>query len=93
MIDWKKKLTSRKLWAALASLVSMLILAFHGQQETATQVAAIVMAGGTVIAYIVGEGLVDAAAAGQTVTHVIGDVYPDEDEELDDEDPFEEEEE
>ena len=91
MIDWKKKLTSRKLWAAIASLVSMLILAFHGTQETATQVAAIVMAGATVIAYIVGEGLVDAAGASQTVTHVIGEVYPDEEDE--DEDPFEEEEE
>ena len=91
-IDWKKKLTSRKLWAAIASLVSMLILAFHGAQETATQIAAIVMAGGTVIAYIVGEGLIDAAAANQTVTHVIGDVYPELDEEDDeDQDPFEEE--
>ena len=81
MIDWKKKLTSRKLWAALASLVSMLILAFHGTEETATQVAAIIMAGATVIAYIIGEGLIDAAATNQTVTHVIGDVYPEDEEE------------
>ena len=86
-IDWKKKLTSRKLWAALASLVSMLILAFHGTEETATQVAAIIMAGASVIAYIIGEGLIDAAAANQTqtVTHVIGDVYPEEPDEDDEE--------
>ena len=90
MIDWKKKLTSRKLWAAIASLVSMLILAFHGTQETATQVAAIVMAGATVIAYIVGEGLIDAAAADHNV--VISSAN-DEDEFEDDEDPFEEDEE
>ena len=60
-IDWKRKLTSRKLWAAVAEFVSMLIIAFGFAQETATQVAAIIMAGASVIAYIIGEGLVDAA--------------------------------
>ena len=63
-INWKAKLTSRKFWAALASFVAMLVVAFGGSQETATQVTALIMAGATVIAYIVGEGLVDAAAAG-----------------------------
>lgn len=61
MIDWKSKLTSRKFWAAIASFVSMLILAFHGTQETATQVTALIMAGAAVVAYIIGEGLADAA--------------------------------
>ncbi len=55
-----EKLCSRKLWLAIAELVAMLILAFGGAESVATQVAAIVMAGATVIAYIVGEGLVDA---------------------------------
>ena len=63
-INWKAKLTSRKFWAALASFVAMLVVAFGGSQETATQITALIMAGATVIAYIVGEGLVDAAAAG-----------------------------
>jgi hypothetical protein len=63
MIDWKRKLTSRKFWAAVAQFVSMLIIAFHGAQETATQVTAIIMAGAAVVAYIIGEGLTDAAAA------------------------------
>ena len=63
MIDWKSKLTSRKFWAALANFVTMLILAFHGTQETATQIAALIMAGAGVIAYIIGEGLADAAGA------------------------------
>jgi len=61
MIDWKKKLTSRKLWTAVASFVSMLIVAITQNESEATQVAALIMAGGSVIAYIVGEGLVDAA--------------------------------
>lgn len=63
LIDWKAKLTSRKFWLAVANFVTMLIVAFKGTQETATQVAALIMAGGTVIAYIIGEGLADAAGA------------------------------
>ena len=62
-IDWKRKLTSRKFWAAIAQFVTMLIIAFGGGQEQATQVTAIIMAGAAVVAYIIGEGLTDAAAA------------------------------
>lgn len=62
-IDWKKKLTSRKLWAAVVSFVSLLVVALGGSQELAAQVTALIMAGATVVAYIVGEGLVDAASA------------------------------
>ena len=62
-IDWKTKLTSRKFWAAIAEFVTMLIIALGGQQEVATQVTALIMAGASVIAYIIGEGLTDAAGA------------------------------
>ena len=62
-IDWKTKLTSRKFWAAIAEFVTMLIIALGGQQETATQVTALIMAGASVIPYIIGEGLTDAAGA------------------------------
>lgn len=62
-IDWRQKLTSRKFWAAIASFVTLLIVSFGGAQEQATQITAVIMAGATVVAYIVGEGLVDAAAA------------------------------
>lgn len=60
-INWMKKLTSRKLWTAVASFVSMMIVATGGAENTATQVTAIIMAGASVIAYIIGEGLIDAA--------------------------------
>lgn len=60
-IDWIKKLTSRKFWLAVASFVSMLVVAFGGSDNEATQVAAIIMAGATVIGYILGEGLTDAS--------------------------------
>jgi hypothetical protein len=63
LIDWKAKLTSRKFWAAIAQFVTMLIIAFKGSEETATQVTALIMAGASVIAYIIGEGLIDAASA------------------------------
>lgn len=60
-IDWKKKLTSRKLWTAVATFVSMMIVAFGGAQTEATQITALIMAGAAVIAYIIGEGLTDAS--------------------------------
>lgn len=66
-IDWKRKLTSRKFWAAIAQFVSMLIIALKGTEETATQVTALIMAGAACVAYIIGEGLTDAAAARSNV--------------------------
>lgn len=64
--DIKRKLTSRKFWVAVCEFVTMLVVAFGGTQETATQVAALIMAGAAVVAYIIGEGLVDAARASET---------------------------
>lgn len=62
-IDWVRKLTSRKLWTAVASFVSMMIVATGGAENTATQVTALIMAGASVVAYIIGEGLTDSANA------------------------------
>lgn len=63
-IDWVRKLTSRKFWACVADFVGMLLIALHVAEDTATQVTALIMAGAGVIAYILGEGLADAANAG-----------------------------
>lgn len=63
-IDLVRKLTSRKLWTAVASFVSMMILATGGTDNTATQVTALIMAGASVVAYIIGEGLTDYANSG-----------------------------
>ena len=62
-IDWVRKLTSRKLWVSVASFVSLLLVAMGKSEDTATQVAAIIMAGATAIGYVIGEGLTDAAYA------------------------------
>lgn len=59
-INWKRKLTSRKFWTAVASFVSMMVVALGGNQSIATQSTALIMAGASVIAYIIGEGLADA---------------------------------
>lgn len=67
-INWKQKLTSRKFWAAVVSFVALLVVALGGTEAQATQITAIIMAGATVVAYIVGEGLIDAASAGATTT-------------------------
>lgn len=56
-----RKLTSRKLWAAIVGFITPLMLAFGYSQAQTSQVTAIIMAGGTLIAYIVGEGMTDAA--------------------------------
>ena len=60
MIDWKSKLTSRKLWVAVSEFVGMLLVAFGFAEETVTQIVALIMAGAGMIAYIIAEGLVDA---------------------------------
>ena len=77
-MDWKRKLTSRKFWAAVAEFVTMLLIAVGKAEETAVQVAALIMAGAAVIAYIVGEGLVDAASAHSESIEIIEDEPPDE---------------
>lgn len=58
-IDWKRKLTSRKLWIAVAGFVTGIIIAFGGSDETANTVSGCIMSGAAVIAYTIGEGLAD----------------------------------
>ena len=58
--DIIRKLTSRKFWLAVAAFVTELIIAFKGDAELAETLSGMIMAGATVIAYIVGEGLIDA---------------------------------
>lgn len=59
-IDWKRKLTSRKLWVAVAGFITgvMILFTAGATEETVT---GCVMALGSVVAYIVGEGLTDMA--------------------------------
>ena len=63
-IDWKGKLTSRKLWVAIAGFVAGLIVLGNGTQETADKISGAILSGAAVVGYIVGEGLTDAANTG-----------------------------
>ena len=65
-INWKQKLTSRKFWAAVVGFVTPLIIAFGVSETTATEIAGIIMSGASVVAYIIGEGLVDSKRTSDT---------------------------
>ena len=58
-IDWKRKLTSRKLWVALAGFVAGLVVIFGGSQDTADKISGAILSGAAVVGYVVGEGLAD----------------------------------
>ena len=62
--DIIRKLTSRKLWVSIASFVSMIVIALGHSENTATQVTSLIIAGATVLGYVLGEGLVDSAREG-----------------------------
>jgi hypothetical protein len=59
MIDWKRKFTSRKFWTSIASFVSMMVVYFGAAESEGAKIAALIMAGATVIGYTIGEGLAD----------------------------------
>lgn len=60
-INWKRKLTSRKFWVTIVGFVTALLVAFNVDKLTIEQVVAIISALGTLVAYIIGEGMTDAA--------------------------------
>lgn len=63
-IDWKRKLTSRKFWMAIAGFITALMIYRGASEAAAERVTCLIMAGASVIAYIIGEGLADAGNAG-----------------------------
>ncbi|MBR6029112.1 MAG: hypothetical protein IKP40_08470 [Clostridia bacterium] len=65
MIDWKRKLLSRKLWMAVAGLVSGVMTAFGLEENAAAQASALILAAASVLGYLLGEGLADAAHEGE----------------------------
>lgn len=87
--DIARKLTSRKFWTAVCALVTNIIIACGGTEDTTVKMTGLIMAGATVIAYIIGEGLIDAANAKAPVINLPAEAFEGEDkppEEEDDED-------
>ena len=58
-----RKLTSRKLWVAICAFVSLLVVALGHTEGEAAQVTALIMAGASVLSYILAEGWADKAGA------------------------------
>ena len=67
-INWKQKLTSRKFWAAVIGFITAMMVAFGVNDLTIEQVVAMITAASTLIAYIIGEGMVDAARINSETT-------------------------
>jgi hypothetical protein len=59
--DWIRKLTSRKFWLALAGLVTGIVGFLQHPSTDAETITSLILALGSVVAYIIAEGLVDAA--------------------------------
>ena len=61
--NWEKlkiKLVSRKFWLAIAGFVTLIMAAKGFDEGSREQVTSIIMAGASVVAYIIAEGLVDS---------------------------------
>ena len=65
-IDWAKKLSSRKFWAAVSALVCALCVMFGVDNFTTEKLVATVSALGVLAAYILAEGYVDGKAVGES---------------------------
>lgn len=74
--DILRKLTSRKFWMSLATLVFLVMVYCGADENSATQIVAIIMAAATVVGYTVGEGLADKSGTVNGDVIVPGVSYP-----------------
>jgi len=74
-IDWKRKLSSRKLWVLITSLITTLLILFKLSEAEIAQIVAVVGAFASVITYILAEASIDVAAVKkeETVTNIYRD--------------------
>ena len=84
-MDIKRKLTSRKFWLAVIGFITPLLTAFNVSESDITQITAIIMAGATLIAYILAEGFTDAMSGpiesdSEDIGDLIGDIEEGEEE-------------
>jgi len=69
MIDWKQKLSSRKFWVLLAGLVTSIVLMIQG--DTTVTTSGVVLALGSIVAYVLGESWVDAKSAESSQIQIV----------------------
>lgn len=59
--DIFRKLTSRKFWVAVAGFITAICIAFGVKDITTEQIITVISASSVLVAYIIGEGVVDSA--------------------------------
>lgn len=69
-IDWKRKLSSRKLWAAITGIITGLAMVFGLDESTISTIAGAVVSAASVITYIMAEGKVDAESVKKAIKDV-----------------------
>ena len=75
-IDWARKLSSRKLWVAIAGFVSGLIMVFGGTETMASTVSGVILQGAAVLGYLIAEGLADSAHTNDVIEVVETELPP-----------------
>ena len=63
MIDWKRKLSSRKFWSLVIALVGSILVAFNVPEGSIERITALIGGFAAIIVYILAEASVDAQAA------------------------------
>ena len=75
-IDWARKLSSRKLWIAIAGFVSGLIMVFGGTETMASTVSGVILQDAAVLGYVLAEGLADSAHTNDVIEVVETEIPP-----------------
>lgn len=58
-MNWKRKLTSRKFWAAVISVFISIAVLCGVESEKQERIVAVISSSAVLISYIIGEGMVD----------------------------------
>lgn len=61
-IDWKRKLSSRKFWAAVSGVVISIMVIFGADSGSQERIAGAITSAGVLVTYILAEGAADKAA-------------------------------
>ena len=61
-IDWRRKLSSRKFWAAVAGVIISVMVTFNVDAVTQERVAGVISAAGTLAVYMLAESTADKSA-------------------------------
>ena len=69
-MDWKRKLSSRKLWACIVGVGMGVAIAFGLDEGTISTISGAVTSLISIITYVLTEGKIDAAAVNQAYVDV-----------------------